>query len=37
MREVLDSTDDGLMAVLYLRNATATFYAFGGEPKIIKF
>lgn len=31
------SADDGLMAVLYLRGATATFYAFGGEPKIVKF
>ena len=31
------SPDDGNTQVFYLSNATATFYAFGGEPKVIKF
>jgi uncharacterized pyridoxamine 5'-phosphate oxidase family protein len=31
------SADDGNNQVLYLKNATATFYTFGGEPKIIRF
>jgi len=31
------SADDGNNQVLYLRNATATFYSFGGEPKAVKF
>lgn len=28
---------DGNNVVLYLKNATATFYSFDGEPKVIKF
>ncbi len=31
------SADDGNCEVLYLKNATATFYAFGGEPRAVKF
>jgi uncharacterized pyridoxamine 5'-phosphate oxidase family protein len=31
------SANDGNNEVLYLRNATATFAAFGQEPRIIKF
>ncbi len=31
------SADDGNNQVLYLKNATATFYSFGGEPKVLKF
>lgn len=31
------SEDDGLMAVLYLKDATATIASFGGEPKVIRF
>jgi uncharacterized pyridoxamine 5'-phosphate oxidase family protein len=31
------SADDGNNQVLYLQNATATFYSFGGEPKVLKF
>ena len=31
------SADDGNTQVLYLKNATATFYSFGSEPKVIKF
>jgi uncharacterized pyridoxamine 5'-phosphate oxidase family protein len=31
------SADDGNCQVLYLKNATATFYAFGGEPRAVKF
>lgn len=31
------SADDGNTQVLYLKNATATFYTFGGEPKVIRF
>jgi uncharacterized pyridoxamine 5'-phosphate oxidase family protein len=31
------SVDDGNNQVLYLKNATATFYSFGGEPKVIRF
>ncbi|MBN2041623.1 MAG: pyridoxamine 5'-phosphate oxidase family protein [Spirochaetes bacterium] len=31
------SADDGNCQVLYLKNATATFSSFGGEPKVIKF
>ena len=31
------SADDGNNQVLYLKNATATFYSFGGEPKVIRF
>jgi uncharacterized pyridoxamine 5'-phosphate oxidase family protein len=29
--------DDGNCQVLYLQNATATFYSFGGEPRAVKF
>jgi uncharacterized pyridoxamine 5'-phosphate oxidase family protein len=29
--------DDGNCQVLYLKNATATFYSFGGEPRSVKF
>jgi uncharacterized pyridoxamine 5'-phosphate oxidase family protein len=31
------SADDGNNQVLYLKDATATFYSFGGEPTVIKF
>ena len=31
------SADDGNNEVLYLKDATATFSAFGEEPKVIKF
>jgi uncharacterized pyridoxamine 5'-phosphate oxidase family protein len=31
------SADDGNNQVLYLKNATATFYSFGGEPRVIRF
>jgi uncharacterized pyridoxamine 5'-phosphate oxidase family protein len=31
------SADDGNSQVLYLKNAVATFYSFGGEPKVIRF
>jgi uncharacterized pyridoxamine 5'-phosphate oxidase family protein len=31
------SADDGNNQVLYLKNATAVFYSFGGEPKAVKF
>lgn len=30
------SVDDGIFEVLYLKNATATIYAFTNEPKVIK-
>ena len=33
----LYTVDDGLMEVLYLKDATATIYSFTGEPKVIKF
>ena len=29
--------DDDNTNVLYLQDATATFYAFGGEPKVVRF
>jgi uncharacterized pyridoxamine 5'-phosphate oxidase family protein len=29
--------DDGNCQVLYLKNATATFYSFGGQPRAVKF
>ena len=29
--------DDGNYQVFYLKDATATFYAFGGEPRTVKF
>ena len=31
------SADDENTQVLYLNNATATFYSFGGEPKVVRF
>ena len=31
------SADDANTHVLYLKNATATFSSFGGEPKVVKF
>lgn len=31
------SFDDGLMEVLYLKNATATIDSFTAEPKVVKF
>jgi uncharacterized pyridoxamine 5'-phosphate oxidase family protein len=31
------SADDGNCQVLYLKNATATFYAFTGEPRVVRF
>ena len=31
------SADDGNTQVLYLKDATATFSSFGGEPKVVKF
>ena len=31
------SADDPNTQVLYLKDATATFYTFGGEPEVIKF
>ena len=31
------SADDDNTEVLYFENATATFYSFGGEPKVVKF
>ncbi len=31
------SADDDNTQVLYLKDATATFYSFGGEPEVIKF
>ncbi|MBN7773353.1 pyridoxamine 5'-phosphate oxidase family protein [Clostridium aminobutyricum] len=31
------TVDDGLMEVLYLEDATATFYSFTGQPEVIKF
>ena len=33
----LYSEDDGVMAVLFLRNATAVFASFTAEPKVVKF
>jgi uncharacterized pyridoxamine 5'-phosphate oxidase family protein len=31
------AADDGNCQVLYLKDATATFYSFGGEPRAVKF
>jgi len=31
------SADDDNTQVLYLKDATATFSSFGGEPKVVKF
>ena len=33
----LYSEDDGVGEVLYLKNATATFYSFTGDPKTVTF
>ena len=33
----LYSEDDGIGEVLWLKNATATFYSFEGEPRVVKF
>ena len=33
----LYSEDDGVGEVLWLKNATATFYSFEGEPRVVKF
>ena len=33
----LYSEDDGGGEVLWLKNATATFYSFEGEPRVVKF
>ncbi len=29
--------DDGNTEVLYLKDATATFYSFGGQPRVVRF
>lgn len=31
------SVGDGNTVVYYMKNAVATFYTFGGEPKVVKF
>ena len=31
------TADDGNCVVFYLKDATATFYSFGGEPRAVKF
>lgn len=31
------SEEDGNTQVLYLKDATATFYSFAGEPRVVKF
>ena len=31
------AVDDGNCQVLYLKDATATFYSFEGEPRVVKF
>jgi len=31
------AVNDGNNMVFYLKDATATFYAFGGEPKVVRF
>jgi len=31
------SVDDGIFAVLYLKNATATISSFTSEPKVVTF
>ncbi len=33
----LYSADDGIMEVFFLQNATATFYSFTSEPRVIHF
>ena len=34
---VMYQADDGNCQVFYLKDATATFYTFGGEPRTVKF
>jgi uncharacterized pyridoxamine 5'-phosphate oxidase family protein len=36
LKSMYSATDDNTL-VLYLKNATATFYSFTGEPKVVKF
>jgi uncharacterized pyridoxamine 5'-phosphate oxidase family protein len=36
LKGVYDAADNNTQ-VLYLKNATATFYSFGGEPVVVKF
>ncbi len=36
LKGMYSATDDNTF-VLYLRDATATFYSFSGEPKVVKF
>ena len=36
LKNMYSATDDNT-EVLYFENATATFYSFGGEPKVVKF
>jgi len=31
------AVNDGNSVVLYLKNAVATFYTFGGEPRVVRF
>jgi uncharacterized pyridoxamine 5'-phosphate oxidase family protein len=35
--QAMYAAGDGNNVVFYLKDATATFYSFGGEPKVIKF
>ncbi|MDR1193230.1 MAG: pyridoxamine 5'-phosphate oxidase family protein [Peptococcaceae bacterium] len=35
--EKMYSADDGNCEVLYLKDATATFFSFGGAPRVVKF
>jgi len=37
LRELGYSEDDSNTQVLYLRDTTATFYSFGGEPRVVRF
>ena len=37
MLRSLYSEDDGIGEVLWLKNATAAFYSFEGEPRVVKF
>ena len=36
LKRMYSATDDNT-EVLYFENATATFYSFGGEPRVVKF
>ena len=36
LKRMYDAADDNTH-VLYLKDATATFYSFGGEPKVVRF